>query len=361
MTDAKRPSDVIESVFAGVVASAYSSLYGVAMLLRSPVRGSFRLAVRRALPSVSQSAPQTLLVITFCAVYSILVATTEELDVAGAVRQFVLTRSLEKSATVLIFKAICFAVALDVFARTLAYLVHVRDRQRRQKLTSVLLYSYSASLLYLLPVTVAGAIYVNWVAGRDSADFRLFTYLLSVVSLFALLPATEIVSLNCGPLRYPTLSRAAILFVMLVIFSLASLFSEITGRWVSKQRADPPVVRELRCGVGANGRLTALAIVYNRTDRPAVIDQEQRIQLTHVRSKTKTLVNARIVASSMGLGQPIYVVSPAEVAWLAVEATEDLPLSVFADAPCTLPNIKDEPLTAGQLVFTAEKRGLNEE
>lgn len=355
MADVRKPSDFVEAVFAGVIASAYSSFYGVGRLLRSPVGGSFRLGVRRALPRVAQLAPQTFLVITFCAVYAIFVATTKELDVADAVRQFVLTRSLERSATVLVFKAICFAVALDVFARVLAYVVHSRNRRRRHRLASVVLYSYSASLLYLLPIAVAGALYVKWAEDRAFAGPVVVAGLVTCVLLFALLPAAEVVALNCGGLRFPTLSRAAILVAVLVTFVLASAFSEFTGRWVAKQRADPPVIRELRCGVNGSGRLTALAIIHNRTDRPLVIDEDQTIKLTHIPSNTSSVINARVVASSIGRDQPVYVVPPAQVTWLSVEATEDVPLSIFADAPCTLPTINDDPVTKGRLSLAAKR------
>ena len=339
MADVQRRVDFIENIFGGIVAAGYNFLYSVFTLLRWPIQGALRLSVRRALPRFRQLPPQTLIVVTFCAAYPALLATTEELDLAQAVRRFVLERSLDRSITVLIAQAICYALVVDVFVRLIAYSLFSHDRRRRGRLVTVVLFAYCATLLHFL--VLAGVSAVIHFANYDWS--KAFPIVAVTTLIFASVPATEVLARNCGAARRPTLLRAAILLIVVVSLIAALMLSEAWGEWVARRR-EPAIVRNLQCTIDQGGAFSAMVVVHNATDDPIIVKRNQEIQINRNLTDLPIRLDSLIVDGSAGPNQPVYVVGPREAAWFQFRGTrKGSDMATLRDGRCTLPSFGDNP------------------
>ena len=342
MGDTPRRTDFVEDIFAGVVTAGYNYFASVATLLRSPVRGSARLAVRRALPRFLQLAPQTIIVLTVCIAYIAIKARWSS-EVSDALRGILIERSVDRSAAVIIVRAVCVALVLDILVRFLSYAVHARSRRRRGRFAISTLYAYAATLLYLVvPVVVAVTFISNFEAPSP------FLLLAPIALLFASLPIAEVIAINCGPSRYPTILRAGLLAVAIASIAGALILGELSGEWLATRRDErkPPLVQEIRCRLDAKRMATAFVIFHNTGERPFVLEQAPLMNI-RLFGGQKFLVTTRIDNSSRGVEQPIYVVGPSETAWLHLVSIEPVPVDERAplelqEADCTLAGFQFE-------------------
>jgi hypothetical protein len=317
-----RRADYVEDLFSGVISAFYNYVSSLVTLLRAPVRGSIRLAVRRMLPRVPQLAPQTIIFVTSVLTELALFSTA---DMTPYLRSLVIARTTPPEIMPVIVASLVATIVLDVGVRWLARFRYRGDRRRQQRLVTVTLYALAATVAYLATARVAtfGAI----------VTYELPLALILVVQwsvTIALVPA--IIVIAAVPRRrerrlseqIPAFISAAI--IVLFLTAAWRLSSSYATHLLSERRQT--YLPRLTCSVGSDGRIGALLVATNDSDVARPYYSNDLMITVGIGGRSHEL-NAGIVASSEGAGLPVYIIPARETFWLEAKTS---PAPVIATA-----------------------------
>jgi|GEM_PF-4826586 len=317
-----RRADFIEDLFTGAIAAIYNYFASAAFLLLSPVRASLRLTVRRRLPTLSQLAPHTIIVLT------LVVGQLTKFQTSTLIphmEQLVVDRSVPVPVTYAFAAGVAMVIALDLASRLVARVVHWRSRRKRLRLLTPLMYAYAAYVLY----TIIGDTIVDCVT-RFSADSifvpRADRVAADIASGFvwvvATLPVVYVVARSS--LAVPTRAHKRIyvalryvgLFLLVAPSIIAALLVHDRANELLQDRTQISATY-CSCTIASDGSATAV-LVFNNVGHNLVALQPQDFWINVDDETGHRLAAGRIdaVDGSTGAGRPIYLIAPTSASWL---------------------------------------------